>query len=125
MTIKKRSAKNKGREFQNEVVDLIKTGMALSDDDIRSTPASVNGVDIIFSTTGQEVFPYSVECKRVEKLSIWDALEQAVRNAVENTVPILVFRRNRGKTYVTLEFDVFLRLAKIANLFRVYKQIQE
>ena len=57
----------------------------------------------------RRLFPFSVECKNQEKLNIWSALEQAEDNS-NNHIPLVVFKRNRSKTYAVLEFDSLLKL---------------
>jgi len=55
--------------------------------------------------------PWGFECKAVESLSIWAALEQAELNAAaKNVKPALVFRRNHTAAYVAIRFEDFLAL---------------
>ena len=82
--IKRTSAKQKGRQGQNEVVNLLKTYLKLTDDQVRSTPSSVKGEDIIFNSDIQKELNISIEVKRQEKLNIWDSLLQAFNNAKDN-----------------------------------------
>ena len=105
--MKRSSAKQKGREGQKEVVDLIKKHLNLTDDDVRSNPASVAGEDIIIAKFARLIFPFSVEVKRVEKLNIDEGYAQAVSNAGEY-IPLLVHRKNGKKWLVTLDFETFL-----------------
>jgi len=109
MAIKVSSAKAKGRAFQREVVDGLKTAFNLEDSDVVTSPASVTGVDIILSNKAKELFPFSVECKRTEKLDIWGALAQAEANGGE-LQPLLVFRRNNSRAYAVLELDYLVKL---------------
>ena len=51
-----------------------------------------------------------IEAKAVEHLNIWNALEQSKRDAGENEIPIVVFKRNRSKDYVALPFEEFMEL---------------
>ena len=51
------------------------------------------------------------EAKHVEKLNIWEALQQAERDAGDN-IPVVVFKRNRSKDYVALSLHDFLTLYK-------------
>jgi len=55
------------------------------------------------------LFPFSVECKNQEKLNIWSSLEQAEINSGKHA-PLVIFKRNRSKTYAVLEFDKLLEL---------------
>ena len=109
--MKARSAKNKGKRLQNKVRDLIleKFNKQLEPDDVRSITMGDSGEDILLSPATRRLFPFSVECKNQEKLNIWSALEQAEDNS-NNHIPLVVFKRNRSKTYAVLEFDSLLKL---------------
>ena len=108
--MKPRSAKNKGKRLQNKVRDLILEKFnTLEEDDVRSITMGDSGEDILLSPAARRLFPFSVECKNQEKLNIWGALEQAEENSGDHT-PLVIFKRNRTKTYVVLEFDKLLKL---------------
>ncbi len=108
--MKPRSAKNKGKRLQNKVRDIILEKFdKLEPDDVRSITMGDSGEDILLSPAARRLFPFSVECKAQESLSIWYALEQAESNAGKH-IPLLVFKRNRSKTYAVLEFDKLLEL---------------
>jgi hypothetical protein len=47
----------------------------------------------------------SIECKRVEKLNFNLAMEQAVSDAHENQVPVVMSRMNRKPWLVTVRLD--------------------
>lgn len=51
-----------------------------------------------------------IECKRVEKLNIDDALEQSIRDAKDGELPVVMHRKNRKPWKVTLELDSFMIL---------------
>ena len=108
--MKPRSAKNKGKRLQNKIRDLILEKFdSLEPDDVRSITMGDSGEDILLSPVARRLFPFSVECKNQEKLSIWSALEQAEENSGDHT-PLVIFKRNRTKTYAVLEFDKLLEL---------------
>ena len=108
--MKPRSAKNKGKRLQNQVRDLIlEKFQQLEEDDVRSTTMGDSGEDVLLSPFARRLFPFSIECKNQEKLNIWSSLEQAENNSGSHT-PLLIFKRNRTKTYVVLEFDKLLEL---------------
>lgn len=112
MSISVSSRKNKGRTLQNKVRDsLLKTFPILEPDDVKSAIIGENGTDIKLSPMAKKIIPYSIECKNQEKLNIWSALEQAENNS-NGLTPLLIFKRNRTKTYVVIEFDEFLGLIK-------------
>jgi hypothetical protein len=108
--MKPRSAKNKGKRLQNKVRDLILEKFTqLEPDDVRSITMGDSGEDILLSPAARRLFPFSVECKNQEKLNIWSSLEQAEGNS-GNHPPLVIFKRNRTKTYAVLEFDELLKL---------------
>ena len=108
--MKPRSAKNKGKRLQNKVRDLILEKFnQLEPDDVRSVTMGDSGEDILLSPAARKLFPFSTECKNQEKLNIWSSLEQAESNS-GNHIPIVIFKRNRSKTFVALEFEKLLEL---------------
>ena len=107
--MKTHSAKAKGRRLQQEVRDRLLEVSKLHPDDIRSTPMGSSGEDVMLSPAARKVFPWSIECKNVEKLSIWSAIEQARANAKDYT-PVVVFTKNHETTQVAIPFDFFIKL---------------
>jgi hypothetical protein len=108
--MKPRSAKNKGKRLQNKIRDLILEKFdILESDDVRSITMGDSGEDILLSPAARRLFPFSVECKNQEKLNIWSALEQAEENSGDHT-PLVIFKRNRSKTYAVLEFGKLLEM---------------
>lgn len=51
-----------------------------------------------------------IECKRVEKLNIYDAIAQAKRDAKNGDKPTVFHRKNRCNWLVTMELDSFMEL---------------
>tara|TARA_R100000541_G_scaffold50206_2_gene57466 strand:+ start:884 stop:1219 length:336 start_codon:yes stop_codon:yes gene_type:complete len=108
--MKSRSAKNKGKRLQNNVRDLILEKFnQLEEDDVRSITMGDSGEDILLSPAARKLFPFSVECKNQEKLNIWSSLEQTETNAGKHT-PLLIFKRNRSKTYAVLQLDDLMEM---------------
>lgn len=112
--MKTSSCKAKGRNLQKEVVrQILEHFPKLSDKDVRSNPMGVTGSDVWLSREAQLQFPFAVECKCQESISIWQALDQCETNGEkEGNIPCLVFRRNRSKAYAVVELDVFMEMAK-------------
>lgn len=55
--------------------------------------------------------PYiHIECKRVEKLNIDEALEQAIRDSKPENIPAVFHRKNKTKWKVTLRLDDFMKI---------------
>lgn len=107
-----KSSKAKGRRLQNFVRDQLRGLFSfLEPDDIKSQTMGMTGEDIVLSPAARKSIPYSFECKNVEKLNIWSALQQAEDNA-NNMTPAVIFKRNHSDTYVTIPFDHFMELIK-------------
>lgn len=51
------------------------------------------------------------ECKRVEKLNIENAMQQAIRDAKDKT-PVVAHRKNRGEWLATMRLEDFLKIKK-------------
>lgn len=55
-----------------------------------------------------------IECKRVENLNIYNAVEQADRDCGEN-MPVVMHRRNNKPWLATLHLEDFMKLYKGGN----------
>jgi len=112
MTISVSSRKAKGRNLQNKVREtLLEAFSQLEEDDIKTAVMGESGEDIKLSPAARKLIPYSIECKCQEKINVWASLEQAESNAEKGT-PLLIFKRNRSKTYAVIEFDKMIELIK-------------
>lgn len=112
--MKVQSAKQKGRRFQQEVCKkLLEIASGLEQDDIRSASMGAPGEDVLFSPAARRQFPFSIECKNVEKLSIWACIDQARANAPEGATPMVAFTRNREVPHVALPIERFLEIYKV------------
>ena len=100
------SSKGQRCRLQNKVRELLIEKFDLHPDDIKKHLMGESGEDIRLAHSARKKFPFSVECKNQEKLNIWSSLEQAEDNASDYT-PLLIFKRNRSKTYVTLSLEDF------------------
>ena len=113
------SSKAKGRRLQNFVRDKLREYFIdkwtlfpkLEYDDIKSQTMGMTGEDIVLSPAARKIIPYSFECKNVERLNIWSALEQAESNCGKRT-PVTIIKRNHTKTNAVIEFDRWLELIK-------------
>ena len=105
-----KSSKAKGRRLQNNLRDILrKVFPSLEDDDIKSQTMGMTGEDIVLSPAAKKAIPYSFECKNVERLNIWQAIEQAESNCEDRT-PVVVIKRNRTNPYVVLDLNKFIKL---------------
>lgn len=53
-----------------------------------------------------------IECKRVERLNIYDAISQAKSDAKEGELPTVFHRKDRSEWLVTMTFDDWMKLYK-------------
>jgi hypothetical protein len=55
---------------------------------------------------------FHVECKRCEKLSLYEAYEQAARDANGHAVPVVIHRRNHKSWLCVMTLSDWLMLVK-------------
>ena len=105
-----RSSKAKGRRLQNLLRDLLREKFNhLEDDDIKAATMGLTGEDIVLSPAARKVIRYSFECKNVEKLHFWNAVEQAESNCSDRC-PAVVVKKNGKDPYIALPLDKWLEL---------------
>ena len=75
--MKPQSAKAKGRRLQQQFRELLIEELGIHPEDIESRSMGAGGEDLIMARAAREKFPYSIECKNVEKLNVWEAYKQA------------------------------------------------
>lgn len=102
-------SRDKGRRGEQELAKLYK---AQGYSDCYRTPNS-GGLQVKGDLQG--VGNLHIEVKRIEKLNIWKALQQAVEEAEPDQTPALHFRRNSGSWYVALPLESFFKLLHAAN----------
>jgi len=81
--MKIKSAKAKGRIFQNWVRDkILEVFGTFGTDDVRTAIMGETGVDIKLSLYALYSFPYKIECKSQKKgfSAIYDAYDQCVKH---------------------------------------------
>ena len=116
--IKISSRKGKGREFQKEICRQISKLLDIEynqqDDNcqIKSRTMGLSGVDIILTNEARILFPFSIECKNVEKLNLWESIKQAKSNAIKDEW-LLFCKKNNTNPIIIMDIELF---------FRIYKQ---
>ena len=106
--MKTQSAKAKGRRLQQWVVQQLIETFDIHPEDIKSCSMGAGGEDVQMARSAREKFPYSVECKNVEKLNVWDAYDQAKANA-GNYEPIVVMKKNGKRPLVIIDAEYFIK----------------
>jgi hypothetical protein len=112
--MKTQSAKAKGRRLQQWFRDLLIENLGVHPEDIESRSMGAGGEDLIMARAARSKFPYSIECKNVEKLNVWDAYSQASENS-GNYEPIVVMKKNGKKPLVVVDAEYFMRLHDEGN----------
>ena len=113
--MKPQSAKAKGRRLQQQFRDLLIEELKIHPEDIESRSMGAGGEDLIMARAAREKFPYSIECKNVEKLNVWEAYKQAEENS-KNYEPVVVMKKNNHKTLVVLDAEHFVKIHKDSDL---------
>ena len=106
-----KSSKAKGRRLQNLVRDKLRAAFSssgLEEDDIKSQTMGMTGEDIVLSPAARKLIPYSIECKNVERLNVWQCLKQAEDNTHKDCAPALVIKRNQQSPYIMVPLDIWI-----------------
>ena len=114
--MKPRSAKAKGRRFQNIVAEsILEKFPELKPDDCRTAVMGESGEDLKFSPAARKLLSISVECKNVEKLNVWKSWEQAATNTPDGARSVLAITRNRSPNLAVVELNFLLQLMREVN----------
>ena len=107
-----RSSKAKGRRLQNLVRDKLRAAFSssLEEDDIKSQTMGMTGEDIVLSPAARKLIPYSIECKNVERLNIWQSLKQAEANQYNGCSSALIIKRNQTDPYIVLPLEIWISI---------------
>lgn len=121
--MKTSSAKAKGRAAQQWVRDRLSEALELPARDCISTPGGSPGADIKLSARAYKRFPYEIEVKNQENISIWKAFKQAESHGEGE--PLLFFKRNRQRMLVCMDAEHFINLySELDDLRRLVKNAE-
>ena len=107
-----RSAKAKGRNFQNWVAEQISKLLEIpygKDELIASREAAQSGTDIRLIGKAKELFNFAVECKAQETLSLYTWIIQAESNSKNNNW-LLFHKKARKSPIVIMGAEEFFKL---------------
>lgn len=109
-----RSAKTKGKNFQNWVRDklvehFVTFGKQCHAEDFSSTTMGEQGADIKLSPRGQEVCPFSIECKAKKSHSVYRYYEQA-QGHYPHLRPVVFIKEDRKRPLVLVDAEYFINL---------------
>jgi len=113
--MKTQSAKAKGRRLQQWTRDQLIEHLMVDEEDIESRSMGASGEDLIMARDARRKFPYSIECKNVEKVNVWDAMEQCKVNAKKGE-PLVIIKRNKSKPLALVDAEYFIKLHQPNNV---------
>ena len=113
--MKPQSAKAKGRKLQQQFRALLIENLQIHPEDIESRSMGAGGEDLIMARAAREKFPYSIECKNVEKVNVWESYKQATENS-KDYEPLVVIKKNNHKPLVVLDAEKFVKIYQKSNL---------
>lgn len=105
-----RSSKRKGKIGELEVANLLKVAGFNAHRSVQYCGATGDAPDVVV-----EGLPLHIEVKRVERLNLKQAYQQAVHDSKangKNEIPVIFHRRSRQPWMVMLSADDFLTLIK-------------
>lgn len=112
--MKPRSAKAKGRKFQQEVRDMILERFPdLTADDVRSTSMGAGGEDIQLSTAARRLLPIQIECKSKSKSAIHTMYDQALEHG--DYTAVLIVKKNHAEPLAIIPAEWFFDLMRKIN----------
>lgn len=103
-----RASKSKGARFELEIAHYFKN---YGYSDARRTAQHCGKTGDAGDVEG--IPGLHIECKHVERLNLYEAYHQAVRdNTAKNSgdIPVVIHKKNRKKTLVSLSLDDFIRI---------------
>jgi len=120
LPIKTSSAKDKGREHQKAVRDILfKHFPWLEEGDLESCSMGAGGVDIKMSPLARKTLPLSIEAKKTKKTPTLAEIKQARANAYRGSTAAVVWSPHGSgpdKALIMMDFQDFLDFyAKIAD----------
>lgn len=118
--IKTSSAKGKGRNLQywvcERIAEMFEIKFVQSDDTclVHSREMGQHGTDICLRGELYNKFPFDVECKAQESLSIPDWVRQARTNTKEGRKWLVVFKKQTigGEPLVLMDWSTFEKILK-------------
>lgn len=103
------NSKRKGNTGEREVLQkLIDAGI----DAHRNDQTFIGGIDNPDIAASLYGIPLHVEVKRKERISVYEAMHQATRDANGHAMPIVLYRKNREKWLAIMPLDDVLNLIK-------------
>ena len=111
-----RSSKNKGAAGERELAKVLNELFNISAIRGRQFCGSAGNPDVLLQKqAGEErvnLPGLHIECKRVERLNLYDALKQSESDAREGEIPVVCHRRNRDSWIISFRLDKLKDIAE-------------
>ena len=111
------SRKAKGRNLQywvaGKVAELFGLTFSYGDDlcPVKSRGMGQSGRDVFLSDSKlDELFPFDLECKNTETVSLYAYIEQAKANARAEDSWMVIHKKNRSKPIVIMDAEKFFEI---------------
>lgn len=98
------NSKKKGSAGERELCDVLRSAGYEAH---RNDQRYVGGVD---NPDVSAVPGYHIECKRTERLSLYEAFEQAEHDANGHAVPVVMHRRSRKPWLCVMKLEDWLKI---------------
>lgn len=110
------NSKNKGRKGEQELARVLNELLGIQARRGQQYCGLEGNADVVLQrTVGDDkvdIPGLHVECKRVECLSLYEALSQSKRDAQEGEIPVICHRRNNKPWVIIFELDQLKNVAK-------------
>lgn len=116
--IKPRSAKNKGADFQKTVCSFIADILGIPFDNtddgclIHSRTMGCSGSDVELRGEARSRFPFGIECKNTNTLSVPEWIRQAASNAIDGRWLLFIKSARLDENVVIMKMDTFKEICK-------------
>ena len=110
------NSKNKGRQGEQELARVLNELLGIHARRGQQYCGLEGNADVVLQkqigNDNVDIPGLHVECKRVECLSLYEALSQAQRDAREGEIPVVCHRRNKKPWVIIFELDKLKDVAK-------------
>lgn len=103
------NSRDKGARFEREVAGILRENGWPDAERGQQHAGGPESPDVRHGPPGLHL-----ECKHVESFNLWDAMEQAMRDAAKGVTPVVVYRKNGRKPVAILDFVAFLQMYRKA-----------
>lgn len=100
------NSRRKGADGERELARILRNDYGFKDAKRGQQYCGINGnADVVDALPG-----IHIECKRVERLNLYEAMAQAKRDAREDELPAVFHRKNHADWLVVMPLDDWMNL---------------